>query len=153
MARPPRDPSLLSWPLGSAPSGSGGPSSAVGLTSLPIVNSHAQSAAMLAADLKSRRFRTKWQQASYEGPTARKDAESAERSRWLSLLADLLRNTDTPMGRLLRENPTNSQLLGGGRRAGTLRFRVRAIQKFLGWLACRFSSPLETLGGVPCAGP
>ena len=33
--------------LGSAPSGSGGPSSAVGLTSLPIVNSHAESAAML----------------------------------------------------------------------------------------------------------
>ena len=48
MARPPRDPSLLSWPWGSAPSGSGGPSSAVGLTSLPIVNSHAESAAMIA---------------------------------------------------------------------------------------------------------
>ena len=48
MARPPRDPSLLSWPWGSAPSGSGGPSSAVGLTSLPTVNSHAESAAMLA---------------------------------------------------------------------------------------------------------
>ena len=47
MARPPRDPSLLSWHWGSAPSGSGGPSSAVGLTSLPIVNSHAESAAML----------------------------------------------------------------------------------------------------------
>ena len=47
MARPPRDPSLLSWPWGSTPSGSGGPSSAVGLTSLPIVNSHAESAAML----------------------------------------------------------------------------------------------------------
>ena len=47
MARPPRDPSLLSWPWGSASSGSGGPSSAVGLTSLPIVNSHAESAAML----------------------------------------------------------------------------------------------------------
>ena len=47
MLRPPRDPSLLSWPWGSAPSGSGGPSSAVGLTSLPIVNSHAESAAML----------------------------------------------------------------------------------------------------------
>ena len=47
MARPPRDPSLLSWLWGSAPSGSGGPSSAVGLTSLPIVNSHAKIAAML----------------------------------------------------------------------------------------------------------
>ena len=38
---------LLSWPWGSAPSGSGGPSSAVGLTTLPIVTSHAESAAML----------------------------------------------------------------------------------------------------------
>ena len=33
------------------------------------------------------------------------------------------------------ENPANSQLLGGGRRAGTLRSRVRALQKFLSWLA------------------
>ena len=49
MTRPLRDPSLLSWPWGSAPSGSGGPSSAVGLTTLPIVNSHAESAAMLAS--------------------------------------------------------------------------------------------------------
>ena len=48
MAPPPWDPSLLSWPWEeSAPSGSGGPSSTVGLTSLPIVNSHAESAAML----------------------------------------------------------------------------------------------------------
>ena len=34
--------------LGSSPSGSGGPSSAVGLATLPIVNSHAESAAMRA---------------------------------------------------------------------------------------------------------
>ena len=39
------------------------------------------------------------------------------------------------MGRLLRENPANSPLLGGGRRAGTLRLRVRVVQKFLSWLA------------------
>ena len=38
---------------------------------------------MIAADIKPRRFRTKWQQASYEGPTARHDAETAERSRWI----------------------------------------------------------------------
>ena len=34
---------------------------------------------MIAADLKPRKICTKWQQAVYEGPTARKDAESAER--------------------------------------------------------------------------
>ena len=90
---------------------------------------------LVAADIRPRRFRSKWQQACFECPTARKDAEAAERSRWISLLADLLRNTTTPMGRLLRENPANSQLLGGGRRAGTLRSRVRALQKFLSWLA------------------
>ena len=67
--------------------------------------------------------------------TARKDAESAERDRWIQLLANLLRSTDTPMGKLIRENPSNVQLLGGGRRAGTLRSRVRSVQKFLGWLA------------------
>ena len=49
MARPQRDPSLLSWPWGVTPSGSGGPSSTVGLTALPIVNSHAGSVAMLSA--------------------------------------------------------------------------------------------------------
>ena len=38
------------------------------------------------------------------------------------------------MGKLIRESPSNTQLLGGGRRAGTLRSRVRSVQKFLGWL-------------------
>ena len=89
---------------------------------------------VVAVDTKSKRFRTKWQRAIYEGPTARKDAETAERDRWIQLLANLLRSTDTPMGKLIRENPSNIQLLRGGRRAGTLRSRVRSVQKFLGWL-------------------
>ena len=38
------------------------------------------------------------------------------------------------MGKLLRDSPGNIQLLGGGRRAGTLRSRVRSVQKFLSWL-------------------
>ena len=87
-----------------------------------------------AADMRPKRFRTKWQRAVYDGPTARKDAEASERDRWIQLLANLLRSTDTPMGKLIRENPSNIQLLGGGRRAGTLRSRVRPVQKFLGWL-------------------
>ena len=90
---------------------------------------------LIAADMKPRRFRSKWQRVCYEGPTARKDAESAERVRRVALLADLLRNTPIQMGRLLRDSPTNSQLLGRRRRAGTLHSRVRVIQKFLGWLA------------------
>ena len=90
---------------------------------------------VIAADLRPKKFRTRWQRIVYDGPTARKDAESAERDRWIQLLASLLRSTDTPMGKLIRENPSNVQLLGGGRRAGTLRSRVRSVQKFLGWLA------------------
>ena len=89
---------------------------------------------VIAADMRPKKFRTKWQRIVHDGPTARKDAETAERDRWIQLLANLLRSTDTPMGKLIRENPSNIQLLGGGRRAGTLRSRVRSVQKFLGWL-------------------
>ena len=89
---------------------------------------------LIAADMRPKKFRTKWQRAVYDGPTARKDAELAERDRWIQLLANLIRSTDTPMGKLIRESPSNIQLLGGGRRAGTLRSRVRSVQKFLGWL-------------------
>ena len=89
---------------------------------------------VIAADLKPRKFRTRWQRGVYDGPTARKDAELAERERWIQLLANLLRSTDTPMGKLMRESLSNIQLLGGGRSAGTLRSRVRSVQKFLGWL-------------------
>ena len=38
------------------------------------------------------------------------------------------------MGRLIRENPSNVQLLGGGRRAWPLSSQVRTIQKFMEWL-------------------
>ena len=89
---------------------------------------------VIAADLKPRKFRTRWQRAVHDGPTARRDAELAERDRWVQLLANLRRSTETPMGRLIREHPSNVQLLGGGRRAGTLRSRVWSIQKFIGWL-------------------
>ena len=89
---------------------------------------------VMATDMRPKKFRTKWQRAIYDGPTARKVVEAAERDRWIQLLANLLRSTDTPMGKLIRESPSNIQLLGGGRRAGTLRSRVRSVQKFLGWL-------------------
>ena len=89
---------------------------------------------VIAAEVRPKRFRTKWQRTVYDGPTARKDAEASERDRWIQLLANLLRSTVTPMGKLIGENPSNIQLLGGGRRAGTLRSRVRSVQKFLSWL-------------------
>ena len=91
----------------------------------------------IAADIRPKRFRTKWQRAIYDGPTARKDAEAAERDRWIQLLANLLSSTDTPMEKLIRESPSNIQLLGGGRRAGTLRSRVRSVQSSLVGLLLR----------------
>ena len=87
---------------------------------------------VIAADLRPKKLRTRWQRAVYDGPTARKDAEAAERDRWIQLLSNLLRSSETPMGKLIRESPSNVQLLGGGRRAGTLRSGVRSVQKFLG---------------------
>ena len=72
-----------------------------------------------------------------EAPTATDDAESAERTRWIIVPADLLRGTKTPMGRLLAENPVNVQMLEGGLRASTVRARVRCIRRFLAWLAAQ----------------
>ena len=53
---------------------------------------------VIAAEVKPKRFRTKWQRTVYDGPTARKDAEASERDRWIQLLANLLRSTVTPIG-------------------------------------------------------
>ena len=50
---------------------------------------------VIAAEMRPKRFRTKWQRTVYDGPTARKDAETAERDRWIQLLANSLRSTDT----------------------------------------------------------
>ena len=75
------------------------------------------------------------QRLAYKGPTARRDAEADLRSKCLRMLADILKNTETPVGQLPREDPKNIDLLGAGRRASTLRSRVRGVQKFLGWLA------------------
>ena len=47
----------------------------------------------------------------------------------------MLAHTPTPMGTLLAAPPSNLQLLGAGRRAATLRSRVRAVKRFLDWLA------------------
>ena len=49
---------------------------------------------VIAADLKPRKFRTQWQQAGCEGPAARKDAESAERDRWIARFAEVDQHTD-----------------------------------------------------------
>ena len=71
-------------------------------------------------------------------PSARNDAETAERTRWLMVLADLLRGTKTPMGKLLGEKPGSIQMLGGGLSASTTRARVRCARRFLAWLTMQY---------------
>ena len=81
------------------------------------------------SELKPRRFRTKWQRRSYEGATARRDAEQDLRSKYVRPLADVLRNTNTPIGKLLRESAGNIELLGARRHASTLRSRMRVVSR------------------------
>ena len=40
---------------------------------------------VLASEVKPKRFRSRYQAKSFQGPTARQDAESAERSKWLDI--------------------------------------------------------------------
>ena len=44
------------------------------------------------------KYRSRFERMLFDGPTARRDAEEAERQRWLQILADLLRHSPTPMG-------------------------------------------------------
>ena len=71
-----------------------------------------------------------------------------EKSRWVRTLADLLRCTETRMERLLVEKAENSTLLGGGRRASTLRDRVRAARTFLPGLL--WNSVSDGIDRLPC---
>ena len=52
-------------------------------------------------------------------------------------LAGIVSNTDTPMERLLRDKP-GVKLLGAGKRASTLRSRIRAVQ-YVVWLSGAFA--------------
>ena len=81
---------------------------------------------------------------SFLGPTARQDAETSERNKWLDVLADILFASPTRMGALLREDPASRRILGAGRRAGTVRARVRSIRKILAWLAAAHELPYPT---------
>ena len=90
---------------------------------------------LLASSERPSRFRAKWQVKFFDGPTARKDAEDALRTKWIRELEGLFQGTATPMAKVLEERKGDSNVLGGGRRASTLRARVRAAKKFLSWLA------------------
>ena len=86
----------------------------------------------LAALEKPCRYFPRLQRLLYAGPTARKDAEEDERVRWVSVSAALPKGTDTPMVRLLIENPENATPLGGDRRESTLHGSCQSSKEVLG---------------------
>ena len=94
--------------------------------------------------VRPRKYRARYLRAQFQGPSARKDAEESERNRWTTELADLLRGTQSPMGQFLTAQ-TGNQLRGGGRRASTLRSRVRGVKRFLSWLALRYELIYSTV--------
>ena len=112
---------------------------------------------LLASSERLSRFRAKWQEKFFDGPTARKDAEDALRTKWIRELEGLLQGTATPMAKVLEERKGDSNV-----RASTLRARVRAAKKFLSWLAVsadvafptqvmHLSGFLETRHSEPCS--
>ena len=81
------------------------------------------------------------------GPTARQDAERAEKSRWLAHLATLLVGTQTPLGQRLVEKPAACNSFGLGLRSGTLRNRVHALRRYFTWLATSHQVPFPSAEG------
>ena len=90
---------------------------------------------MLASLDRLVHFKCIWQQQFFEGPAARRDAEENLRKKWLGSLGGLPRGTKTPMGERLVSGAPGSVPLGAGRRASTLRSRVRVAKRYLTWLA------------------
>ena len=90
---------------------------------------------LLAAQETTAGFRCRWQQRYFERPSARRDAEEHLRRKWIEIFENLLRATKTPMGELISSSPPRTQPLGAGRRASTVRSRVKAVRRFLAWLA------------------
>ena len=96
-------------------------------------------------------FKSRLQRALYDTPSARQEAEEAERLRWLQAMALLVERSPTPMGNLLARQPGSLALLGAGRRAATLRNRFRLLRNFFSWLTAthevRYLTSLEHFVG------
>ena len=58
------------------------------------------------------KFRARWQEKFYDGPTARRDAGDALRSKRLQELAALLKDTRTPMSKVLESKAGDKNLPG-----------------------------------------
>ena len=58
-----------------------------------------------AASLKPRRARARYMSTQFDGPSARRDSEEAERNRWIFTLSENIKGTATPMGKMLTDRP------------------------------------------------
>ena len=65
-------------------------------------------------------------------------AEETERVRWVSELCTQLRGTPLSMGKLLVDKPSSESLVGAGKRAATLRSRVRMARRYLASLSVNY---------------
>ena len=108
-----------------------GGSTSTGRRSTTVRRGSKQTAAQFqwAAGERPRRCRTRLERSLYDGPSARRDAEEAERQCWLHVLADLVRHSPKPMGPLMAEQPGNVEDWGGGKHS-----KVRTTRKFQSWL-------------------
>ena len=96
------------------------------------VEQHLSDQLVMLAELKPRRLRTRWQKMSYDGPTGRRDAEQDLRTKGLCGCCQSC--SEAQIRRWENCSPSNVELLGAGRRASTLRSRIRAVQSFwAGW--------------------
>ena len=65
---------------------------------------------VVAATLAPRRYLHRSSEGHIPESSARKDVTEEERSRWIRVLADILRGTETPVAKLLSEPPASSRL-------------------------------------------
>ena len=98
----------------------------------------------IASGRVPKKARTRLAMMSFSGPTARQDAEGAEKSRWLAHLATLLVGTQTPLGQRLVEKLAACNSMGLGLRSGTLRNRVHALRRYFTWLATSHQVPFPS---------
>ena len=109
-----------------------------------------------------KKARTRVVMMSFSGPTARQDAERAEKSRWLAHLATLLVGTQTPLGQRLVEQPTTCNSMGLGLRSGNAAQAFSCTTSFLHvalplgptpplatWSAGRYPMRLAPAGRLP----
>ena len=110
------------------------------------VEKRASDAFVMMAAIKPRRYHAKFQRSSFEGPSARQEADDAERSWRILVLSQLLVGTPAAMGKLVLDKPGNAQLFGVGRAPGQSH---ASLSPLVGW--GHVHRPVTQDGLSPCA--